>query len=76
MTRGYVRTKTLQSAFEESKGQPLEIGAKTLHLAYDVPVEWPSTRAALSFTSFTDTPVHRLGSPARVKRLSVPRGVR
>ncbi|WP_405624958.1 hypothetical protein OG933_01925 [Streptomyces sp. NBC_00016] len=56
MTRGYLRTKTLQSAFEESKGQPLEIGAKTVHLAYDVPVEWPSTRAALSFTSFTDTP--------------------
>ncbi|MFD3504200.1 hypothetical protein ACFWWT_47335 [Streptomyces sp. NPDC058676] len=57
MTRGYLRTKTFQSAFEESKGQPLEIGGRTVHLAYDVPVEWPSTRAALSFTSFTDSPV-------------------
>ncbi|MFD9434653.1 hypothetical protein [Streptomyces sp. NPDC060002] len=57
MARGHLRTKTLQSAFEKSKGKPLEIGGKTVHLAYDVPLEWPSKRATLSFTSFTDSPV-------------------
>ncbi|WP_062645627.1 hypothetical protein [Streptomyces maremycinicus] len=57
MAREHLRTKTLQNAFEESRGRPTEVGTKTAHLAYDVPVEWPSTRAVLSFTSFTDRPV-------------------